>query len=159
PVAEFETPDGTDPAHAEAISTDYIAEQLSQDLTTNGITHDIVGSAIRIYSNTDFSISARDGYSNAALAVLKGRTQSFATLPTPIEFPAFTTQVAGDVSTSAEDYWVKWDMSEGTGVWRETVAPDVSIGVDNHTRPMALTREADGTFTCRFIAWSTRRAG
>lgn len=159
PVAEFETPDGTDPEHAEAISTDYIAEQLSQDLTTNGITHDIVGSAIRIYSNTDFSISARDGYSNAALAVLKGRTQSFASLPTPIGFPDFTIQVAGDVSTSADDYWVKWDMSEGTGVWRETVAPDVSIGVDNHTMPMALIREADGTFTCRFIAWSTRRAG
>lgn len=158
-VASFTTPDGTVAAHAAQIDTDYIAAQLSSQLTTNGITHDRVGSVIRIYNSSDFTLVTTDGYSNAAMLPLKGKAQRFSDLPPLCGHDGFTIQVVGDANTASDDYWVRFDMVGSSGVWRETVAPGISNGFIGSTMPMGLVREADGTFTLEILPWGNRLVG
>lgn len=157
--ASFTTPAGTVASDAPQISTDYIAQQLTSQLTANGISASLVGSVIRITSGADFTIRCEDGYSNAALLSFKGEVQRFTSLPSNCGFADFTIQVVGDSGTNADNYWVRYDMSSGVGVWRETLKPSVPLGFVPDSMPKTLVREADGTFSFKNAAWANRTVG
>lgn len=157
--ALFTTPNGTTAADAPMIATDYIAGQLLGQLVANGVSASLNGSTIYISSATDFTLTSTDGYSGAAMSVAKGKVQRYSDLPTSGTVDGFTIKIAGDVTTKADDYWVKFESSASGGVWRETVAPGISTGFVASTMPMGLVREADGTFTFKVLAWSNRIAG
>jgi hypothetical protein len=157
--AHYTTPDGTVADQAAQISTDYIATQLASQLTANGIQNGRVGSVIRIVGTSDFTIRCEDGYSNAALLCFKGEAQRFSLLPSNCGFPDFTIQVVGDSGTNADNYWVRFDMSTGVGVWRETVKPSEPLGFSADTMPKTLVRESNGTFTFRNADWAGRTVG
>lgn len=159
-VASYPTPNGTDPSHAEQISTDFIAAQLASGLTSGGFTVSRKGSVLHISKATDFNITSTDGYNGAAMKTLKGRAQRFSDLPTDAVQDGFVIEVVGDTTTNQDNYWLKFDASgNGSGVWRETVSPGISVGVTETTMPWGLIREADGTFTFKTLAWDTRKVG
>lgn len=159
-AAAYGTPDGSLPAHAADISTDNIATQLASQLTTYGFTVTREGSVLYISRSTDFTISSTDGYNGAALKTLKGRVQRFSDLPTKGGVNGFVIEVVGDTSTNQDNYWVKFDTTtNGTGVWRETISPGISTGVNSATMPWGLVRESDGSFTFKPLDWVTRTVG
>ncbi|UHX60387.1 non-contractile tail tubular protein [Ralstonia phage vRsoP-WR2] len=161
-TATYSTPDGTVAAHAAQITTDYIANQLANGLITLGGFTSVnqVGSVIYIARPTDYTISATDGYNNAALNVIKGTVQRFSDLPANANFQDFTVEIAGDNTSESDNYWVKFDKTgNNSGVWRETIKPGISVGLSPSTMPWVLVRESDGTFTFKPISWTNRLVG
>ena len=65
-------------------------------------------------------------------------------------------KVIGEEGDTLSDYWVQW---QSDGVWQETIAPDVSLGLDNSTMPHALINNNDGTFTFQELNWDDRTCG
>lgn len=157
--AVFITPTGEAAADAPAIVTTHIAAELSGQLTTNGVPNTLSGSVIHIGSPTDFTITTSDGYGGSAMYVIKDMAQRFSDLPPNGAVEGFTVEVVGDVNTSGDNHWVKFDIGNSGGVWRETVKPGIRKGFTDATMPWALVREADGTFTFQVIGWGKRTVG
>lgn len=121
------------------------------------------GSSIYIKNlTTDFTVACEDGFNNNAMVAIKGNLQKFTDLPPSPRIDSFLIQITGDQSSSFDNYWVKYDaggLNNATGVWKETVAPGIKIGLDNTTMPHQLVREANGTFTFRPATWENRVVG
>ena len=65
-------------------------------------------------------------------------------------------------SQVADAYWTKFvadDGTSGTGYWQETVAPNVSTGMNKTTLPHELKNTAANTFVLQQGAWSARTVG
>jgi len=123
----------------------------------------VSGSTIYIKnSTTDFNVTCEDGFNNNAMVAIKGNLQKFTDLPSNPRIDSFLVQITGDQSSSFDNYWVKYDaggINNASGVWKETVAPGIKIGLDNTTMPHQLVREANGTFTFKPAEWATRTVG
>ena len=163
-AATFTTPYGDNANQSVQISTDHIANQLREQMVTrlNGMQISQTGSVIWVQSNTDFVISCDDGFAGNAMVVIKRKLQRFSDLPNRCPVDGFVVEITGDANSSFDNYWVKYDMSGGgttNGVWKETCAPGLSVGMYWHTMPWALVREANGTFTCKALTWGQRKVG
>ena len=66
-----------------------------------------------------------------------------------------------DDTVVTEDILAHVDADEKIkiGRWVETVAPDISVGLDPETMPMILRRTADGSFAFSAGSWATRKVG
>lgn len=160
-VATYTTPNGTLPEHVAMLSTDFIANTLRNQLVNvANLTTTITGSLIYITRLTDYSISGRDGFNGTAMDVVKNRTQRFSTLPARMPLDGFISEVVGDPASGSDNYWVRYQKSTNdNGVWKETIAPGISVGLTKSTMPHIMVREADGTFTFRSGDWLNRLAG
>lgn len=167
-VASFTTPDGSNANQSPQVSTDYIADQLQEQMTKalikkdNGMQIIQAGSVIWFKSASDFTIACDDGFNGNAMVVIKNKIQRFSDLPTRCPVDGFVVEITGDANSSFDNYWVKYEASgngSSNGVWKETCAPGLSVGMHGHTMPWALVREADGTFTFKEIFWGQRKVG
>lgn len=116
-------------------------------------------SSIRIFSSVDFDISVQDGFNNNAMIVVKGDAQYFSDLPSQSGFDGFVVKVAGDPDRRSDDYYAEWDGTNGTGVWKETVAQNIPVGVYDDTMPWTLVRTSDGNFNFYSPEWTRRTVG
>ena len=157
--ATYDTPDGSVATHSANIVTNYIAAVLGGALVSAGVSATWRGSVIYISSSTDFSITTSDGYGDTAMYAIKDKVQRFSLLPGDAVTNGFTVQVAGDIATSGDDYYTKFESGSSSGIWRETAKPGVKVGLTASTMPHALIREADGTFTFGKLSWGDRVAG
>lgn len=132
---------------------------ITAQSTSTAVTLKRKGSVLYLCSNTDFTLSVVDGFNNNAMIAIKGEAQFFTDLPSNCGFDGVVVKVSGDPSLHADDYYAIYDMSVGEGVWKETVAPNVSVGVFDDTMPWTLVRTSDGTFNFFSPAWSHRTAG
>lgn len=155
-VASYETPDGSDKSHTKQIATDYIANQLAAAARNNGWSVTAGSSWLYIYGKTINRLDVYDGYNNqAAFGVLKS-TQKFTNLPSSAP-DGFVTKVAGEKGSNTDDYYVRYNASEG--VWKECARPNISCQFDVNVMPHVLVREANGSFTFRTAEWSERDIG
>lgn len=152
----------------EQLSTDYIANQLFQQLVVKGFntgawTVMVYASVIYLkYSGTvDFKLSCDDGFNNNAMIAIKDTLQKFSDLPPFPRIDGFMVQIVGDESSDFDNYWVKFDAgaNNANGVWREWIQPNTVLGLDVTTMPHELIREANGTFTFKPGAWAVRTVG
>ena len=136
------------------ISIRSIAQGLTSAIGSSTYTTNIVGNgfSIRRNNNADFTIEATGGLSGVALTAFKGSVNSVADLPVTCE-DGFIFKVANLEAAAGDDYYVKFVVqgtgTQGSGIWEETVAPDVEIYIDPATMPHVIIREANGTFTFR----------
>ena len=150
------------------VQTDYIATQLATQLTTNlgaGWTVTRVQSTIEIKKNdgSTFTLDTEDSNAGNALKSAKEKIQRFTDLPT-VAPRDFVIEITGDQSSSFDNYFVIFEPSDagsnfGTGVWIETVKPDINWELDPATMPHTLIRESDGTFTFKEAIWGKRIVG
>jgi hypothetical protein len=171
--ASFTTPDGSLPAHTSQISTDFIAASLGGNLVANGFNSggwgiSVSGSTIYIIrTNADFTLGTEDGFNNGGMVGIKKTLQKFADLPQNPGINGFLVEVtgtgAGETATSPFDsYYVKFESSTGStgvGVWKETAAPGISLGMNAGTMPHILVRESNGTFTFKQATYKNRLVG
>lgn len=127
--------------------------------TSNTITCARKGSVLHFFANSDFTIRVEDGFNNNAMIAVKGEAQYFTDLPSQNGIDGFVVKVAGDPDRRSDDYYAKWDSSTGDGVWKETVATDVSVGVFDDTMPWTLVRTSDGNFNFFSPEWKQRTVG
>ena len=109
-----------------------------------------------------YTLTSSDTKTSEATDAIKGTVNSISNLPTIAEH-GFTVKIQGSKTTGADDYYVKFEASAGSGfgpgVWRETVAPGIVYKFDATTMPHVLVRESNGTFTFKKFDWSARIAG
>ena len=113
-----------------------------------------VGNTIHIRRNTnvDFTIEAKGGSTGVAINAYKGIVTGVANLPTQF-LNNVKIEIAGTAANAEDDYWVLFrtadNSAKGIGHWEETVAPGISLGLNEETMPHVIIREANGTFTYR----------
>ena len=111
---------------------------------------------------TDYTLGSSDTRIGTATVPIKGAVDTISDLPTKAEH-GFIVKILGAAATGADDYYVKFVTTAGSGfghgVWQETVAPGIQYLFDATTMPHVLVRETDGTFTFRKFTWSGRVAG
>jgi hypothetical protein len=146
----------------ESIQTDRIATNLRFDQTVDatyygsgtgspisisGISFVQYGNVIHIIGATasdQFDIEVTDSRGGEHLRAFKGETPDFKKLPT--EAPVgFVILVSGDNQKGQDDYYVRYqkNVTNGLGVWKETVEPNIDIELDAATMPHTLIY--DGT--------------
>jgi hypothetical protein len=107
---------------------------------------------IRRANNGNFAISAVGGNVGTSITAYMGSVTSIAQLPKSF-FNGLKIKVEGTTDSGADDYWVKFITSDGTGagtgLWEETIAPSTITDLNEETMPHVIIREANGTFTYR----------
>jgi hypothetical protein len=173
-VGSYDTPDGSQAAEVDNISTDFIADQLVSSMAGNGITgangwtltRD--GSVIYLArSASDFSIRTEDGFNYGGMVAIKGKLQKFADLPANCSVNGFVVEITGtgsgeQASQPFDSYFVKFETangSNGVGVWKECPKPGIIANFDASTMPHILVRESDGSFTFKQSTWKNRIVG
>ncbi len=148
------------------ISTTSIATELRNALATalTGFTITVVNSTIWI-KKTDgsaFTASIADSRGDTQLFLINDTVQHFSDLPT-VAPDGFRCKVVGDVDEKQDDYYIRFQTTDGTsfgqGIWVETVKEGLQNGFTNTTMPHAIIHEADGTFTFKPLDWAARTAG
>lgn len=137
------------PAKQQA-STTRIAEYLTSAINAaiGAGTATQIGSSVYITRNASYTISVSDSQSGNGLKLIHEEVQSFLDLPAEGKH-GFTVKVAGEPDDEGDEYWVKFDASNGTsgpGVWKETVAAGIPFALDEDTLPHALIRLQNGSF-------------
>ncbi len=127
----------------------YIAAQLKTTLSGTNFTHTRHGYTIHSTRTSSFNITVEDGMSGNGLGLIKGSVQSFADLPS-VAKDGMIVKVEGLPDSYQDDYYVKFDSSNGTsigdGFWIETTGPGIQTALDTETMPHVLIRQSDGTF-------------
>ena len=107
-----------------------------------------------------FSIAGTGGLLNNNIEVFQDSVVNISKLPLE-SFDGHTVQILN--SDSAEDdYYVKfeaYDNTNGNGYYQETVARDVSPGINNATMPHELANTGATTFTFNPIIYKNRLTG
>jgi len=109
-----------------------------------------------------FDIEAKGGLNNVAIEAFEDEVSDASKLPLE-SFGGH--QVTVSNTTNAEDdyhlQFVAYDttLNRGRGYWEETVARDVSPGLNASTMPHQLENTGALTFTFNPITWSARKAG
>jgi hypothetical protein len=117
----------------------------------------------RVDTNGDpasFTIEARGGVNNDSLYVFQEQVANVARLPN--ESKNGTVIKIVNTSSNLDDYYVKFIADDGTsgrGYWEETVAPNVSNGLNNSTMPHEIVNTAVDTFLFREIDYEDRLVG
>ena len=94
------------------------------------------------------------------LNVFTNEIQDIAELPSQC-VNGYTVKIRNSEATE-DDYFVRFiadNGRDGTGVWEECPEPGRKIAFDEHTMPIQLVRNADGTFTLDEIDWQICIAG
>ena len=161
--ASYTTPDGSVAAHAAQIDTQYIAQQLGNQLGASlgpsGWGIDVGPNYIFILApRTDsvWNLKIRDGFNNGLMTGCIFEVQRFNMLPAQAR-DGYIVKVLGDPGSGADDYYARFDV--GRGVWAECAGPGWQISFAQWSMPHVLVREADGTFTFREQAWQKRPSG
>jgi hypothetical protein len=159
----------------QSIQTDRITNNLQFDNTVNstyyggtasainipGITYSNYGNVMHIESTdgVDFEVEVEDSRGNTHIYAFKDIAADFKKLP-PNGPDGFVIQIVGDNNKGQDDYYVRL-VSESSGgeVWKETLAPNIEIGLDASTLPHQLISEADGTFTFAPASFKDRKVG
>lgn len=106
-------------------------------------------------NDPDYTVTTGDGSGNSGMYSIRDEISDFTKLPYHGKVGT-KIKVTGDEGDTLSDYWVAFETD---GVWKETIAPDTSLGLDNSTMPHALINNNDGTFTFQEIDWNDRTCG
>jgi len=107
-----------------------------------------------------FTITGKGGINNTALEVFQDQVRDVTELPLE-SFHNHNFKIANS-NIAEDDYYVKFvaeDGVRGRGSWQETLARDVSPGLNAATMPHELANTGATTFTFGPISWTARTAG
>jgi hypothetical protein len=110
----------------------------------------------------DFKIRGHDGLGDGALGVVYKEVGSITDLPLYAK-NGFIVKVRGDQELSADDYYVKFETTDGqaigNGAWVETSAPGQLTNYDTSTLPRLITNTALNKFEINEIKTAPRFVG
>ncbi|QHJ81625.1 MAG: hypothetical protein [Bacteriophage sp.] len=166
-IASYETPDGSDSTHIKNVATDFIANELYNDISANAdYTASLHNNVLWIerIDGADFKLTTSDSQKGEDLIAAKGSIRTTTQLP-PIAPDGFTLRITGAGKSSKDDYWLKASNSNESSIkWLETVEPGIPIKFNTDTMPHVLVRESVNssgiaTFTFRPGEYEEREVG
>ena len=109
-----------------------------------------------------FDIDAKGGLNNTAIEVFEDEVENVSKLP--LESFGGHHVTVSNTTNAEDDYHVQFvaydtTLNRGRGYWEETIARDVSPGLDASKMPHQLENTGPTTFTFNPITWSARKAG
>ena len=109
-----------------------------------------------------FDIDAKGGLNNVAIETFEDEVSTADKLP--LESFGGHHVTVSNTTNSEDDYHVRFvaydtTLNRGRGYWEETIARDVSPGLDAATMPHELVNTGATTFTFDPITWSARESG
>jgi hypothetical protein len=111
---------------------------------------------------SDFEIRGHDGLGDGALGVVYKEVGSITDLPLYAK-NGFIVKVRGDQELSADDYYVKFETTDGqsigNGAWVETFAPEQLTNYDTSTLPRLITNTSLNKFEINEIKTAPRFVG
>jgi len=131
----------------QTVDSTYYGSGTGSPISISGISFVQYGNVIHIIgasASDQFDIEVTDSRGGEHLRAFKGETPDFKKLPT--EAPVgFVILVSGDNQKGQDDYYVRYqkNVTNGLGVWKETVEPNIDIELDAATMPHTLIY--DGT--------------
>lgn len=131
----------------QTVDATYYGSGTGSPISISGISFVQYGNVIHIIGATasdQFDVEVTDSRGGEHLRAFKGETPDFKKLPT--EAPVgFVILVSGDNQKGQDDYYVRYqkNVTNGQGVWKETVEPNIDIELDAATMPHTLIY--DGT--------------
>ena len=109
---------------------------------------------------TAFTIEAKGGLGNVGIETFQDSVGSSADLPTE-SYNGHHVKVR-NTNSADDDYYLEFEAFNGTrgkGFWKETIARDVSPGLDAATMPFQLENTGPTTFNFKPIPWTARQVG
>jgi hypothetical protein len=167
------TIDGTERANFDPLTvtanakTDNIATELFNDLEASigsggdsSFTFTLNGNVIHCVraNSAEFTIRSKDSSGDNALLAIKDTIQNFGDLP-PKGVDGFTVKVTGDDINEFDNFYVKYEEVNNSGVWVETVAPNITVAFDATTMPHQLVRNVSNQFDFNLVTWDDRTTG
>jgi len=150
------------PSDADALVASFKGAINGQTFGSTTFTAETVGPGLYISANAAFTISVVGGPSEDALFVFQETTPTVADLPIQCK-DGYVVKVVNSIDIDVDDMYVKFvadsSATYGTGVWEETIAPEIQYKFDPLTMPHQLVRNADGSFTYGPITWEDRLVG
>lgn len=142
--------------------TDFVANELSTQLSASGYSNTRYGSVIHITHGSPFTISGIDTQSDTFMTVVKDKARFLSELP--VTAPnGFVLEIVGDEESAYDNYYVEFKTFNGNsfdkGAWEETVKSGIKYKLDPSTMPHSLVRESDGSFTFKELEWGDRVVG
>tara|TARA_B100001250_G_scaffold158450_1_gene136077 strand:+ start:2532 stop:5393 length:2862 start_codon:yes stop_codon:yes gene_type:complete len=149
---------------SEKLSTDIILTALETGI--NALTLDSsftvtrLKATIELSSNVAFTLECQGGASNELLTCFQDQVEDLAKLPEECS----DGRVVKIINTKSDQdtYYAKFFAETGTtgaGYWEETIAQDVSTGLDDKTMPHELQNTAVNVFNFQPIAYTDRLVG
>ena len=150
------------PSDADGLVAAFKSAINGQTFGTTTFTAETVGPGLYISADAAFTISVVGGPSEDALFVFQETTPTVADLPIQCK-DGYVVKVVNSTDINVDDMYVKFvadsGATYGTGVWEETLAPEIQYRFDPLTMPHQLVRNADGSFTFGPVTWEDRLVG
>lgn len=107
-----------------------------------------------------FTFRVSDSWGDEAMTGIYRKIQDYPSLPSRY-FNGSVIEVTGDPSNNFDNYWVKFNASEGgsAGAWEETRKPGLYNKMDPAALPHRLVRTGVNEFTFCDITWGERNVG
>ena len=138
-----------------ALDVGQIVGGLVQEINElDGYSATPIGSTIYIErtDGREFNIQTRGGTADNAMTGVKGSVNDISSLPEQC-VEGVVLKVRNTIDSDADDYYVRFVPASagipGQGSWEETVKPGIKTDLNPSTMPIALIRQADGTFIVR----------
>ena len=127
-------------------------------------TAEVIGNGLYIFSSPDSSgnptpISV-EAQNTDLLTVINHEVNSIAELPYQCKHGFIVKVVNSNVSE--DDYYLRFEGINGTdgpGTWVECAKPNINKRLDRSTMPIAIQRQANGSFTVEEYAYPDREVG
>ena len=138
------------PATAPTATIAIVAAGLSAAITSGFATKTIIDNTIYLTFSSDTDVSGNAGIDGKSIRVFQDSIDTFARLPEQAKHNQIVK--INNTTASQDDFYLKFiadDGNSGKGYWEETVAPNVSTGLNEATMPVALIRTSVSPLTFR----------
>ena len=138
------------PATAPTATIAIVAAGLSAAITSGFTTKTIIDNTIYLTFSSDTDVSGNAGIDGKSIRVFQDSIDTFARLPEQAKHNQIVK--INNTTASQDDFYLKFiadDGNSGKGYWEETVAPNVSTGLNEATMPVALIRTSVSPLTFR----------
>ena len=140
------------------VTPDSILGGIAGELSGTGISHEVIGNGIYLYSNsTNFTVEAQN---TDLMTVITNEVNDVSGLPFQCKH-GYIVKVSNSSSID-DDYYLRFEGNgggSGPGSWVECAEPGIEDRIDRLTVPIRIQRQADGEFRVRRFTYTDRTVG
>ena len=146
---------------ATSVSVDTILGGMQDGLTNNNsvLNVEAIGNGLYIEPNNGTAPFTIEAQNTDLLTVINREVNSIADLPYQCK-DGFIVKVVNS-NVAEDDYYLRFQGidGDGPGTWVECAKPNINKRLDRSTMPIAIQRQANGSFTVEEYAYPDREVG
>ena len=140
------------------VTPDSILGGITAELSGTGISHEVIGNGIYLYSNSvNFTVEAQN---TDLMTVITDQVNDVTGLPFQCKH-GYIVKVSNS-SSADDDYYLRFEGNgggSGPGSWVECAEPGIADELDPLTMPIVIQRTSNGNFQVKRFTYSARTVG